>query len=72
MFRYIFRFWILFFSGISLGLLFFYGIAHFNLLGELPSTQQLENPKFHQASEIYSTDGKIIGTYYTENRINVE
>lgn len=52
--------------------MFFYGIANWNLLGELPSTQQLENPKFYQASEIYSADGALIGTYYTENRINVE
>ena len=72
MLKFVFRFWILFFLSLSFAWLFFYGIANWNFLGELPSTQQLENPKFHEASEIYSTDGKIIGTYYTENRINVE
>lgn len=66
-----FRFWIFFILLLSTGILFFYGIANWDLLGELPSTKQLENPKFHQASEIYSADGKLIGTYYTENRINV-
>ncbi len=68
----IFRFWLLFVLAIGFGWVFFYGIANWNLLGELPSTQQLENPKFYQASEIYSADGALIGTYYTENRINVE
>ena len=66
------RFWIFLLSSVSLTWVFFYGIANWNLLGELPSTQQLENPKFYQASEIYSADGALIGTYYTENRINVE
>ena len=70
--KYIIRFWIFFFSCISFGWVFIYGIANWDLLGELPSTQQLENPKFYQASEIYSSDGALIGTYYTENRINVE
>lgn len=68
----IFRFWLLFLLLIGSGWVFFYGIANWDLLGELPSTQQLENPKFYQASEIYSADGALIGTYYTENRINVE
>ena len=70
--KYIIRFWIFFFSCLLFAWTFFYGIANWNLLGELPSTQQLENPKFYQASEIYSSDGALIGTYYTENRINVE
>ncbi len=70
--KYIIRFWVFFFSCLLFSWIFFYGIANWNLLGELPSTQQLENPKFYQASEIYSSDGALIGTYYTENRINVE
>lgn len=57
---------------IALSVVFFYGVANWELLGEMPSTKQLENPKFVQASEIYSADGKLIGTYYTQNRINVE
>ena len=70
--KFVVRFWIFFISCITLSWVFFYGIANWDLLGELPSTQQLENPKFYQASEIYSSDGALIGTYYTENRINVE
>lgn len=70
--KYIIRFWLILFVSCTLAAVFFYGIGNWNLLGELPSTQQLENPKFFQASEIYSSDGKLIGTYYTENRINVD
>lgn len=66
------RFWILFVLGVSLSITFFYGIENWGLLGEMPSTKQLENPKFFQASEIYSSDAKLIGTYYTQNRINIE
>ena len=72
MWKLVARFWIFFFFCVSLSWVFFYGVSNWSLLGELPSTQQLENPKFHQASEIYSVDGALIGTYYTENRINVE
>jgi penicillin-binding protein 1A len=70
--KFLVRFWLFFVFVIGLSWTFFYGIGNWDLLGELPSTQQLENPKFFQASEIYSADGKLIGTYYTENRINVE
>lgn len=70
--KYILRFWLLFFGGIAFSVFFIYGVANWKFLGELPSTQQLENPKFYQASEIYSSDGELIGTYYTENRIIVE
>jgi len=70
--KFLLRFWLFFIFIVVFSWTFFYGIGNWDLLGELPSTQQLENPKFFQASEIYSADGKLIGTYYTENRINVE
>ena len=57
---------------IGLSIAFFYGIENWSLLGDMPSIKQLENPKFFQASEIYSSDAKLIGTYYTQNRINIE
>lgn len=66
------RFWVLFVLSIGLIITFFYGIENWGLLGDMPSVKQLENPKFFQASEIYSSDAKLIGTYYTQNRINVE
>jgi penicillin-binding protein 1A len=46
-----------------LGVLFF---------ADLPDTKTLRNPKLNLASEVYSCDGKVIGKYYAENRVNVE
>lgn len=34
----------------------------------LPSFEELENPKISMASEIYSSDGVILGRYFVENR----
>lgn len=39
--------------------------------GDLPSFKDLENPEENIATEIISADGKIIGTYYLENRTPV-
>lgn len=35
----------------------------------LPSLEQLENPKQSLASNVYSKDGKLIGQFFRENRI---
>lgn len=40
--------------------------------GELPSFQELENPKNNFASVIYSSDDKVLGKYYAENRVAVK
>lgn len=41
------------------------------LFGKLPSFDELENPKSNLASEIYSSDMKVLGKFYYENRTNV-
>ncbi len=38
----------------------------------LPSLEELENPKSNLASEIITSDGKLLGKYFKENRTNVE
>ena len=38
--------------------------------GPLPSFEELENPKNNLASVVYSSDGKILGKFYAENRVN--
>ena len=38
------------------------------LFGKSPSLADLENPKVEQASEIYTSDGVLIGKYFRENR----
>ncbi|MBI3501920.1 MAG: transglycosylase domain-containing protein [Bacteroidetes bacterium] len=40
--------------------------------GKLPSTNELLNPQTNLATEIISSDGKILGKYYAENRVNVK
>ncbi|HEX8426366.1 transglycosylase domain-containing protein [Hymenobacter sp.] len=38
------------------------------LFGKSPSLSDLENPKVEQASELYTSDGVLIGKYFRENR----
>lgn len=40
--------------------------------GKLPTFEELENPKSALATEIYSEDGKVLGSFFIENRSNVE
>ena len=38
-------------------------------LGEMPSIEQLENPKTNLATAIYSSDGTVLGKFYlNDNR----
>jgi penicillin-binding protein 1A len=41
------------------------------VLGDLPSVEELQNPKSNLATVIYSSDAKVLGKYYNENRVNV-
>lgn len=69
--KYLKAFWIIVFSPVILALLIFSAIS-LGLLGFMPSFEELENPKSNLASEIYSADGVLLGTYYIHNRSNVE
>ncbi len=62
--------WSLFGIGMICGFGLFYGINH-EWFGDMPTFEELENPSTNLASEIISADGKILGTYYIENRSNV-
>ena len=55
--------------GLSVYLLF-HGIVN-EWFGEMPTFEELENPETNLATEIISADGKILGTYYIENRSNI-
>lgn len=59
--------WALFFIGIS-GI-----ITYFILLSyqDLPTFEELENPRNNLASEVYTYNGEALGRYYLENRIPV-
>lgn len=63
--------WRLFFGGLILFALLLLS-ANFGLLGKMPSVTELENPEADLASEVYSSDGLLMGKYYTENRSEVK
>ena len=60
-------FWLLFCLPFVLIGLMLLGAA----FSDLPTILELEDPKSNLATEVFSSDGKIIGQYYTENRVNV-
>lgn len=48
------------------------GLTAIGLFGKLPSFEELENPKSNLATEIYSEDGKLIGSFFVQNRSFVD
>ncbi|HBX90630.1 transglycosylase domain-containing protein [Alistipes sp.] len=40
--------------------------------GRLPSFEELENPRSNLATEIYSEDGKVLGSFFVQNRSYVQ
>ncbi|MBW6478394.1 MAG: transglycosylase domain-containing protein [Bacteroidales bacterium] len=69
--KYLKVFWIIVFLPLVLALLIF-GTISLGLWGFMPSFEELENPKSNLASEIYSADGELLGTFYIHNRSNIE
>ncbi|RYY49879.1 MAG: penicillin-binding protein [Chitinophagaceae bacterium] len=63
--------WRLFIGGFLFVVLLFV-CANFGLFGKMPSVAELENPEADLASEIISSDGLLMGKYYTENRSEVK
>lgn len=61
-------------SSFAIGLvslfIFFFGLAN-GWFGAMPSFEELENPNTNLASEIYSSDGVVLGTFHIENRSNI-
>ncbi|MBR4562358.1 MAG: PBP1A family penicillin-binding protein [Bacteroidales bacterium] len=62
--------WIIFGVLLFLVILFFFCVAK-GVFGTMPTFDELENPRTNLATEIISADGKVLGTYYIENRSNV-
>ena len=61
-------FWIVFSIGVFSFISIFL-IAGLGLLGKMPEFRQLENPKTNLATQVYSSDNKVIGKfYYNDNR----
>src|SRR5690606_23857870 len=68
--RYTRNFWKIIVGCIAFGFLFILSVR-LGLFGSLPSFKDLENPKNNLASEVISADGKVLGTYFAQNRSNV-
>jgi len=59
--------WILFGLGILAAIGIFVGLS----FTDLPDTAELENPKKQLASEVFASDGSVLGRYFIENRVEV-
>ena len=59
-------FWGIIISGIIITIIIFYG-AGTGYYGSMPDLQQLENPKTNLATQIFSSDGVVLGKYYYED-----
>ncbi|GAB2477930.1 penicillin-binding protein 1A [Algoriphagus taiwanensis] len=66
--------WIAFIAGVLFFILFVWmvSINFLGLFGSLPDFKALENPESEIASELYSSDGVLLGTYFRENRSPVD
>lgn len=62
LFWFIFLAPILGFVGLMLGISWF---------ADLPDVEELQNPESNQATVLYTSDGKELGRFYAENRVNV-
>lgn len=65
--RFVRIFWGIVGGGLLLLVLLFMLIAN-GLFGHMPTFEDLENPKSNAASEVYSADGELLGTFFVENR----
>ncbi len=68
----IIAFWVLFAAGVGIVALLFTAIAN-GSIGYMPPVEQLENPIDKYASQVISSDGKVLGSYAhsKDNRIYV-
>ena len=67
----VFSVWLFVLSPVIILLVTLY-LTSVGLFGDLPSFEQLENPKSNLATEIISSDGVVLGKYFFENRSNVK
>ncbi len=68
--KYTLALWLVILVPFVTGILLLTAIGY-GLFGDLPSFEELENPKSNLASEVYSSDGVVLGKYYFQNRSNI-
>jgi len=69
--KYILGFWISYVVLWIIISLFFTALSY-GVFGPMPTFEELENPKSNLATEVISSDGKLLGKYYIENRSNTQ
>ncbi len=67
--KYIVAFWVLVLGGV-LAVFMVFLLAANEFLGDMPSFQELENPNSNLASQVFSSDGEVLGSYFYQNRTN--
>jgi penicillin-binding protein 1A len=67
--RFVLLVWIVLGGPVIALLLFVLGVR---LFADLPETAELQNPKTLLATEVLSSDHKVLGKFYKENRTNVK
>ena len=68
--KYLVAFWLIVLLPF-IGITFFLFLVSNGTFGELPTFEELENPKSNLASEIITSDHVVLGKYYVQNRTNV-
>ena len=58
-------------SGLLLLVLFYFAV-YIGLLGDMPSRRELKAVQNNTASEVYASDGTLLGRYYIQDRTNVK
>jgi penicillin-binding protein 1A len=69
--RRIIKFGLFAFFGVLLLLFLLFGAVYIGLFGPLPSEADLTGIKQDNASEIYSSDGELLGKYFIQNRSSI-
>lgn len=65
--KYIRGFWAIYMAGALLVFILFFAITK-GKLGEMPTFEELENPRSLLASEVIARNGIVLGRYFRENR----
>ncbi|MCL1822309.1 MAG: transglycosylase domain-containing protein, partial [Prolixibacteraceae bacterium] len=65
--KYVKIFWIIY-VGLSLGVVVLFYCITKGWLGFMPSFEELENPESALASQVFSADEKVMGTFFRENQ----
>jgi len=64
-------FWKIFFIAWAAFIVFIFAI-NIGIFGKLPSLVELENPSMLSSSEIFASDGSLMGKYYLKDRTNAK